>query len=151
MRQGALLSLTDPLRAVGEQQDIEPPDRLPNALVGAIERVARDFGLPADWMNAVVGLQWKTGLPPGFEQRIHWRRYGGLWIGFADRYDLIFFKLYAAADSEGPRSVHYQDLLALRPAQEELNAAATWARSQDPSPEFDQVLNQVLEHVKGHE
>lgn len=69
---------------------IEPPEPLPEWLSRAILRIARDFGLPEDWMNTVVGMQWKSGLPPGFAERIHWERYSGLWFGVADRYDLIY-------------------------------------------------------------
>jgi flagellar hook-basal body complex protein FliE len=61
---------------------------------------------------------------------------------------LIFLKLYAAVDSEGPQSVHYQDLLALRPTSKELAAAARWAKSQDTSAEFAQLLKEVLGHVR---
>jgi hypothetical protein len=99
-------------------------------------------------MKTTVCLQWKMGLPPGLEERVHWRRYGGLWLGTADRYDLIFLKLYAAADSEGPSSVHYQDLLALKPTHEELEAAAQWVTSQDPSPQFARIVGQVLDQAK---
>ena len=130
---------------------IEPPEPLPEPLLRAISRVARDYNLPDDWMNTMVGLQWKTGLPPGFEERIHWEQYGGLWLGLADRYDLIFLKLYAAADSEGPSSVHYQDLMALHPTDEELHAAARWVKSQDTSAPFARILDQVLEHARSNE
>ena len=112
--------------------------------------MARDYNLPDDRMNTTVGLQWKTGLPPGFEERIRWEQYDGLWLGLADRYDLIFLKLYAAADSEGPASVHYQDLMALQPTNEELADAARWVRSQDPSAPFARILDQVLEHAKSN-
>jgi hypothetical protein len=131
-----------------ERKAIEPPEPLPESLIKAISRVARDFNLPEDWMNTTVSLQWKTGLPPGFEERVHWNRYGGLWLGAAGRYDLIFLKLYAAADSEGPSSVHYQDLLALKPTHKELEAAARWITSQDPSPQFIHIVGQVLDQAK---
>ena len=134
-----------------KRKAIEAPEPLPDSLVRAIARVARDFNLPDDWMNTTVGLQWKTGLPQGFEERIHWEQYDGLWLGLADRYDLIFLKLYAAADSEGPASVHYQDLMALQPTNEELADAARWVRSQDPSTPFARILDQVLEHAKSNE
>jgi hypothetical protein len=127
---------------------LAPPDPLPEPLRQAIVTVARDLGLSASWMNTVAGLQWQPGLPPGLERRLHWRRYGGLTVGLADRYDLIFFKLYAAADSGGPFSVHSQDLLALRPTEGELSAAATWVREQDPTPDFLSILEQVIEHVR---
>ena len=35
----------------GRQGTIEPPEPLPESLVQAISRVARDFNLPDDWMN----------------------------------------------------------------------------------------------------
>jgi len=98
-------------------------------------------------MNSEAGAQWDTGLPPGFEKRIRWLQFGGLSLGIADRRDLIFLKLYAAVDSEGPQSVHYQDLLALRPTKRELAAAAAWVKSQDTSAEFAQLLGKVLDHV----
>jgi len=143
----------DVLAIVQGQDDIRgtvlaPPEPLPEPLRRAIARVARDFQLPEDWMNALVGLQWQTGLPPGLERRLHWRRYGGLRVGLADRYDLIFLKLYAAADSGGPLSVHFQDLLALHPAENELEAAGAWAREQDPSPAFSVILQQVIAHAR---
>ena len=131
----------------GEPTEIESPDPFPEALALAISKVARDFNLPDDWMNSTVGLQWKTGLPPGFVERIHWQDFDALWFGVADRYDLIFLKLYAAVDSEGPSSVHFQDLLALRPTEIELSEAAEWVRSQDISSQFAEILKQVLEHA----
>ena len=69
------ISLDPPER---KRKAIEAPEPLPESLVRAISRVARDYNLPDDWMNTTVGLQWKTGLPPGFEERIHWEQYDGL-------------------------------------------------------------------------
>ena len=133
----------DPVREL-----LIPPEPLPESLRHAIARVARDYQLPADWMNTVVGLQWDTGLPPGLANRLHWRRYAGLRVGLVDRQDLIFLKLYAAADSGGPSSVHVQDLLALHPSPEELKAAAAWVREQDPTPAFASILAEVMEYVR---
>lgn len=99
-------------------------------------------------MNTGPALQWKQGLPEGLQDRIEWRRYAALRVGVVDRRDLIHFKLYAAADSTGPSSVHYQDLVALNPTSEELQAAENWTRTQDPSPSFQTVLGQVVEHAK---
>lgn len=131
----------------GVPASISRPDPLPASLLRAVSRVARDFNLPENWMNAEVGAQWDTGLPSGFEKRVLWRQVGGLSLGIADRRDLIFLKLYAAVDSEGPQSVHYQDLLALRPSKRELAAAAKWVKSQDTSTEFAQLLGKVLDYV----
>jgi hypothetical protein len=128
---------------------VEPPDPLPEPLVRAARTVARDLGLDDDWLNTGPALQWRSGLPRGLEGRVHWRQYGpALQVGLVDRYDLIFFKLYAAADSTGPQSVHYQDLLALQPRAEDLAAARDWVATQDASPEFQRVLEVVVNHVK---
>jgi hypothetical protein len=142
-----VIAVTRKTRRTG-RRSIKAPEPLPQALVRAIARVARDFNLPGDWMNTTIGRQWETGLPPGFSDRIHWRQLGGLWLGLADRYDLIMMKLYAAADGSGPESVHFQDLLALKPTNDELRGAAEWVLSQDASPEFAAILGQVLEEAK---
>jgi len=128
--------------------EIGPAEPIPEVLTRAIARIARDYGLPEDLMNTVVSMQWETGLPPGFERRVHWDRYGGLWFGVADRYDLLFLKLFAAADRGGPESVHFQDLLALNPTDKELEDAGEWVRSQDTSPEFKNIVEQVIDHVR---
>ncbi len=121
---------------------------MPEILIGAVKTVARDLGLAENWLNTGPALQWSAGLPPDLQSRIHWRRYSGLWVGIVDRYDLIFFKLFAAADSSGPGSVHYRDLIALRPTPIELKAAGSWVESQDASPEFALVLEQVNATVR---
>lgn len=134
----------------GSQDDpqLVPPDPLPDLLQRAANRVARDFSLPDDWINGTAGLQLKAGLPPGLVDRLQWQRYGGLTVGLVDRYDLIFFKLYAAADDTGPWSVHYQDLVALNPTAGELASAEEWVRKQDVSEAFHQALGQVMEHIE---
>ena len=58
-------------------------DPLPSTLVEAAQDVARLFGLPADWLNNGSTPQLKAGLPPGFEQRVHSRRLGGLVLHLA--------------------------------------------------------------------
>ena len=103
-----------------------------------------EMGLAPGWLNAGPALQWRQGLPDGFAERVTWRSFAALQVGVADRMDLIFLKLYAAADS-GPSSVHYQDLLRLAPTGEEL---ARWVKTQDASPDFPTIVDQVIEHAK---
>ncbi|MGH2625678.1 MAG: hypothetical protein ACRDHY_03395 [Anaerolineales bacterium] len=105
------------------------------------------MGLPPDWLNTVVASQWRTGLPSGFETRIIWRQLGGLWVGLAGPRDLIFLKLYAAADDVGPASRHFMDLLALKPTAADLEAARRWIATQDPSPGMAATVDQVIIHV----
>jgi hypothetical protein len=129
----------------------EPPSPLPEPLLRAIRLVAEDMGLAADWMNTGPALQWRTGLPPGLADRLEWRQYGGaLDVGIVSRYDLIFFKLFAAADDVGTASVHFHDLIALKPTSEELTVAATWVRGQDASAVFAEILERVITHVRRH-
>ena len=57
------------------------------------------------------------------------------------------FTLDAPLRAVGPKSRHFKDLLALRPTEEELRAAAGWIRTQDPSPAMDDIVSQVISHV----
>jgi hypothetical protein len=111
--------------------------------------------LDADWLNTGPALQWQQGLPPGLAERVEWRHYGprddasvGLEVGLVSRYDMVFFKVYAAADHANTKSVHYNDLLALQPTDAELDAAAEWVRSQDASPIFREIVSQLVTHVR---
>ena len=123
-----------------------PPSPLPEALRSAIAVVARDFGLPTDWMNVEISAQWSQGLPPGLPDDITWRRYSGLDVGLAGRKTLIALKLFASVD-QGQQSVHFQDLLLLGPSEEELLHAAEWVKTQDAAPEFPQIIQQVVHYA----
>lgn len=131
----------------GPEAALVPPDPLPGPLASAIERVARDFGLPEDWMNTEIGAQWDLELPPHLSEDLTWRQYGGLRVGLAGRRTLIALKLFAAID-QGPQSVHYQDLIALKPTDEELEEAAEWVRTQDASSGFAEMIDQVIRRVR---
>jgi hypothetical protein len=119
-------------------------DPLASPLREAITDVARAFDLPEDWLNPGPAALLELGLPPGFDDRAHVRRYGALEIRLADRVDQIHFKLYASVD-QGPESKHFADLEALEPTREELLAAARWARTHDPSDGFRAGLEAALE------
>ena len=115
-------------------------------LKAARDRVARDFSLPTDWLNAGPTELLELGLPDGFIDRLERRDYGdSLTVYFASRYDQIHFKLYALVD-QGPGK-HEADLRALSPTEEELFAAAHWSRSHDPSEGYAQMLRDVLTHL----
>lgn len=132
---------------VSGELTIRRPAPLPAELLAAAAEVARDLNLDPQWINAGPESQWDTGLPPGLVDRIEWRRYRGLSIGLVGRLDLIFLKLYAAADDRDTDSVHFQDLLALKPTLEELESARDWIlTTQDPS--MGQVLSEVIRHAR---
>ena len=122
---------------------------LPAALVEARDRVARDFGLPEDWLNAGPADLMDFGLPAGFLGRVHTRTFGqALTVHFASRLDQIHFKLYALVDQGAGK--HGQDLRALEPTEGELVQAARWSRTHDPSDGYRQMLEEALEYLGVH-
>lgn len=118
---------------------------LPEPLREACGKVARDFGLPDDWLNPGPADMLRFGLPDGFMGRLMTRKYGdALTVRFASRFDQIHFKLYAVVD-QGPGK-HERDLRALSPTRDELLAAAHWSRTQDPSDGYRSELVHALAH-----
>ncbi len=49
---------------------------------------------------------------------------------------------------QGPESVHWQDLIALKPSVDEIDAAAEWVREQDIGPEFTSFVDEARERVR---
>jgi hypothetical protein len=130
--------------ALRSETGLDSADPLPTGLRVAGDLVARDFGLPDEWLNPGPAGLLTFGLPTGFADRLERRDYGdGLIVYFASRYDQIHFKLYAAVD-QGPGK-HEADLRTLAPAESELVAAAQWSRSHDPSEGYAEVLRGALE------
>jgi Nucleotidyltransferase of unknown function (DUF6036) len=124
-----------------------PADPLPEPLRLARDRVARDFSIDPEWLNARAADIVRFGLPEGFEDRVETRPYPpSLMVHFASRYDLIHFKLHALVD-RGPGGKHEDDLRALEPTREELLAAARWAMTHDPSEGFRQELEHALRYL----
>ena len=74
------------------------PEEFPPFLTAAIREVGRELNLPADWMNTQMATGLAAGMPPGFAERVTWRQFGGLHVGFVGRRDLIALKLEAASD-----------------------------------------------------
>jgi len=129
------------------------PAPLPSSLLKAAKEVARDMGLPDNWLNKGPshdeGGLFQLGLPEGMADRLHERVYGPrLTVFFVGRFDQIHFKLYAAADRRD--GTHLDDLLLLEPAAAELEAAACWAMTHDVSPGFKTILKDMLRQI-GHE
>jgi hypothetical protein len=120
-----------------------PADPLPPLLTEGVASVGRALGLADDWLNAGPTELLRFGLPEGFEERVEWRRFGGLTLQVAGRLDQICFKLYAAVD-QGVGSKHASDLQLLEPTRDELLAAARWSRTHDPSEGYREVLVATL-------
>lgn len=131
----------------GGRRRLFPADPLPAGLLRAVARVAKDYGLPEDWLNTAIGAQWDRGLPPGFAEELEWRDYGALEVGFAGRSSLIALKLFAVVDTSAT-SVHFQDLVTLAPTDNELEEAARWVEGQDEGEHFPRILAEALDHVR---
>src|SRR2546422_6649516 len=58
------------------KQTLIDPRPLPPELISARDRVARDFGLPENWLNASPADLLDFGLPEGFVERLERRDYG---------------------------------------------------------------------------
>lgn len=120
-------------------------NELPQWLVRAADIVARDFGLPPNWLNAGPAGQVKSGLPGGFVERLVSKEYGKfLTISYTSRIDQIHFKLYAAVDRD---DYHVQDLLALKPTAGEIESATRWVLTQDVSEPFRLALKDFLKEI----
>lgn len=127
---------------------VERLKQLPSVLAEAARRVARDFGLPDDWLDLRPAAQVEMGLPDGFGTRLTPRRYGSrLTVHYASRFDQIHLKLYAAVDQD---DYHVQDLRLLKPTSEEILAAARWTLTQDVSDAFRTSLEDFL-RIHGYE
>ncbi len=137
----------DILGVISENEEgftIAPLRSFPRRLTKAAEIVQRDFNLPETWLNSGPTAQVDSGLPEGLIDRLVERAYGDyLTVFYVDRYDQIFFKLYAAIDS-GAASYHVSDLFALKPTEEELETASGWALTQDVSQTFRLLLIDFL-------
>ena len=143
----------DVVALLSAAQDPISPDPLPDFLLRAADQVARDLGLFEGWLNngpsRGEGGLFQMGLPEGFVGRLTEKKYGPrLAVYFIGRLDQIHFKLYAAADQRD--GTHLNDLKALHPTAEELEAAARWAMTHDVSEGFKMVLKELLTQL-GHE
>jgi hypothetical protein len=116
---------------------------MPDSLRDAVIDVGRALGLADDWLNAGPESLLDLGLPDGFVDRLERLDFDGLVAWLAGRFDMVCFKLYAAVD-QGARSRHFQDLRDMAPTRDHLLAAASWARSHDPSPGFRSLLVETL-------
>lgn len=104
----------------------------PGVLTRAAERVARDVGMPSDWINPGPASARDLGLPPGIVERSQAVRYGeSLTAHFVERQDQVFLKLDALLDRGGK---HTADFLALNPTEDEVVAAARWCLSLEADP-----------------
>jgi hypothetical protein len=133
----------------GADGTLVAPVPLSDFLLQAAKVVARDLGLEPNWLNngpsRDEGGLFQMELPAGFSDRLTEKVYGPrLTVYFIGRRDQIFFKIFFAADRGG---VDLDDLAALRPTVEELEAAARWAMSIDVSEGYRMLLRELLKNM----
>jgi len=115
----------------------------PEFLGEAALRVANDFALKPEWLNAGPTSLLGLGLPTGFVGRLTTVDYGpALRVSFASRFDQVQLKLYAFADRQEARDE--ADLRRLEPSGDELHCGARWARTHNAPGPFDDHLAWVL-------
>jgi hypothetical protein len=121
---------------------------LPQPLTQAIKEVGVAFDFPQDWMNNGPWQIFEMGLPEGFKKRLDTKRYGGLTVHLAGRFDQICFKLYAAVD-QGSDSKHFADLKLLQPTKAELDEAERWCKTHDVSEGFAELMSGIKSELGG--
>jgi hypothetical protein len=116
---------------------------LPEYLKKAAIQTAHDLKMDENWLNPGPTDLFKYGLPDGFMDRVTIIRYSSvLTVYFFGRFDEICFKLYAAADQGAGK--HVDDLRSLNPTGEEIEKAARWAMTHDPSEGFRIILKDMM-------
>ena len=125
------------------------PREFPAFVAEAIGQVGRELNLPAEWMNTQMAAGLQAGMPPGFEERLMWRSFGGLHVGFVGRRDLIALKLEAASDDPpyGRTDVHLGDLVTLGATPDELDEAAHWVLAVNVDARRNETIHWVKRHV----
>ena len=125
------------------------PISFPPFLDVAIREVGRELNLPAEWMNTQMARGLTAGMPPGFVERLTWRHFGGLHVGFVGRRDLIALKLEAASDDppHGRTDVHLGDLVALGATPDEIDEAARWVHEVNVDARRSETIAWVKRNV----
>lgn len=139
----------DVVALVDAHQQLISPAPFPEYLEESIIEVAILMNLPEHWLNygpsSDSGGLFQIGLPEGLLARAHRKDYGSHLIAyFIDRIDQIHFKVFAAADRMG---VHVDDLVSLDPSPREMENAARWCMTHDPSEEFRMILVSMYEQL----
>ncbi|NOQ23460.1 MAG: hypothetical protein GQ565_12545 [Candidatus Aegiribacteria sp.] len=139
----------DIVALVDAHQQLISPVPFPGYLEESIKEVAILLNLHEHWLNYAPssdsGGLFQTGLPEGLLARAHRKDYGShLTAYFIDRIDQIHFKVYASADSLG---VHVDDLILLDPSHQEMENAARWCMTHDPSEGFRMILISMYEQL----
>ncbi|MCG2726874.1 MAG: DUF6036 family nucleotidyltransferase [Elusimicrobia bacterium] len=129
-----------------KEKIIKSADPLPPDFLKIAKETARDLGLPETWINSCPASLKPKDFPEGCINRAHKHILSKtLTAYFLDRTDLIYLKVYAAADTGHGK--HTNDLLSLKPTNEEIEKAAEWTLRQDISEHFKFILKDMLKKL----
>lgn len=128
--------------------ELVQPVLLPQ-VIEAIEAIGRIHQLGPGWLNAAAANAFGDLVPEGALDRADVRTWGSLTLRIAHRTDLIRLKLQAAT-RRGPKGErHRQNLVSLRPTEEELDDAATWYRNAASDPRaVEERLGEVVARIR---
>ena len=129
-----------------KKKSIKSAEPLPQDFLKMAKETANDLGLLETWINSGPASLKPKDFPDGCVNRVHKHILSKtLTVYFLDRIDLIYLKVYAAADT-GPGK-HTNDLLSLKPTNKEIEKAAKWTLKQDVSEHFKFVLKDMLKKL----
>lgn len=132
----------DALAIITDDEILAPITEFSPEMDVAISKTARSLGLADDWLNAEASSLLDRGLPEGILQRsaIHSHQYGPcLTVQFIDRVDQVALKLLAAMDPTNGRR-HVEDLVKMRPAEDEIRQGLDWLLAWRSNVEFKKRL-----------
>ena len=118
--------------------------QFPSWFIKAVYTASKDLNMPKNWFNAGPTMQVDYGLPKGIESRLEKISYGDLLdIYYISRIDQIFFKLNHSI-CVGGSGYQVDDLINLKPTQEEIFEACIWVLDQYKSESIKQDLLDFL-------
>jgi len=137
----------DALAFIVDAHQLKPIDKFSPEMELAIAKTAGIHRLGHDWFNPEASVLLERGLPDGILERsaLHAQQYGPcLRVQFIARMDQVALKLYAAMDPAKGRR-HEEDLVAMKPTQDEINHGVTWLRSWPSNTAFKKRLAFIVE------
>lgn len=132
----------DALALIVGNKTLKPIEGFSPEMERAIAQTAHMLGLESDWLNGEASVLLERGLPEGVLERAgkHTRHYGPcLTVEFIDRLDQVALKLYAAMDPLKGRR-HEEDLVELRPTEQEILHGLKWLGSWPSNEAFKKRL-----------
>lgn len=125
--------------------DVISPQKLSTDVIEHIENIAREESLESDWINTMpsrdepfLALGWK-------ERSVSFFSGSKLQVYLLGRKDMVGLKLAAALDRQNP---DMDDLLVMRPTDEEWEFGRLWARNYDANADWPELIDTLVLNLK---